>query len=101
MCVCQTERFISRRSSIEYISIGNWLSPVRVAMPQRMPSAQRHNLLIVKTHTIKDKATGGFLWDQNIVFLLLVTDKLTLPVGFLSKIHYRFNTATRIFIAQL
>jgi DDE superfamily endonuclease len=38
---------------------------------------------IAKVHTIKDKSTGGFLRGQNIVFLLLVTDKLTLPVGFL------------------
>jgi DDE superfamily endonuclease len=33
-------------------------------------------------HTIKDKKTGGFIKGQNIVLLLLVTDKITIPVGF-------------------
>ena len=31
---------------------------------------------------LKDKASGGFIQGQNIVFLLLVTDKITIPVGF-------------------
>ena len=31
---------------------------------------------------LKDKATGGFLMGQCIVFLVLVTPKITIPVGF-------------------
>jgi len=31
---------------------------------------------------LKDKSTGGFLKGQNLVLLLLVTDKVTIPVGF-------------------
>jgi hypothetical protein len=38
---------------------------------------------ISNVHTMKDKGTGGFLQGQNIVFLLLITGKVTLPVGFL------------------
>ena len=38
---------------------------------------------ISNVHTMKDKGTGGFLQGQNIVFLLLVTEKVTFPVGFL------------------
>ena len=37
---------------------------------------------ISKVHKIKDKATGGFVNGQEILILLLVTDKLTIPVGF-------------------
>tara|TARA_A100001037_G_C15085321_1_gene606387 strand:- start:82 stop:1479 length:1398 start_codon:yes stop_codon:yes gene_type:complete len=33
-------------------------------------------------HTMKDKKTGGFIKGQNIVLLLLVTEKITIPVGF-------------------
>jgi len=37
---------------------------------------------IAKVHKIKDKKTGGFFDGQNIIFLLLVSDELTIPVGF-------------------
>ena len=37
---------------------------------------------ISKVHTIKDKKTGGYLRGQNLVFLLLVCEKVTIPVGF-------------------
>lgn len=35
-----------------------------------------------KLHKIKDKKTGGYFIGQNLVFLLLVCEKVTLPVGF-------------------
>lgn len=38
---------------------------------------------ISKVHTMKDKGTSGFMKGQNIVFLLLITEKVTFPVGFL------------------
>ncbi|KOR28001.1 transposase, partial [Achromatium sp. WMS2] len=34
------------------------------------------------THKIFDKKTGGYFNGQSIVFLLLVTPKITIPVGF-------------------
>jgi hypothetical protein len=37
---------------------------------------------IALVHKIYDKKTGGYFMGQNLVFLLLVTDKITLPVGF-------------------
>jgi hypothetical protein len=37
---------------------------------------------LFKTHKIKDKSTGGYINGQNIVLLMLVTDKVSLPVGF-------------------
>jgi hypothetical protein len=37
---------------------------------------------ISHVHKLKDKVTGGFLMGQCIVFLVLVTPKITIPVGF-------------------
>ena len=37
---------------------------------------------IAKVHKIRDKRHNGFFNGQNIVFLLLVSDSLTIPVGF-------------------
>lgn len=37
---------------------------------------------IFKTHKLKDKSSGGYVNGQTIMLLLLVTPKVTLPVGF-------------------
>jgi len=37
---------------------------------------------IAYVHKLKDKASGGFIQGQCIVFLVLVTPKITFPVGF-------------------
>ncbi len=37
---------------------------------------------IFKAHKIKDKNSGGFMMGQKIVFLLLVTPKISIPVAF-------------------
>jgi hypothetical protein len=37
---------------------------------------------IAKVHKIKDKRSGGFFNGQSIIFLLLVSDELTIPIGF-------------------
>lgn len=34
------------------------------------------------THRIKDKKYGGYFNGQNMVFLVIVTDKITIPCGF-------------------
>lgn len=33
-------------------------------------------------HKIKDKKTGGYFLGQNIVFLILIAEEITIPVGF-------------------
>ncbi len=45
---------------------------------QRSKSTKR----IFKTHKLKDKSSGGYVNGQTIMLLLLVTPKVTLPVGF-------------------
>ena len=37
---------------------------------------------IYRTHKIKDKSSGGYINGQTIVLLMLVTPKVSLPVGF-------------------
>lgn len=37
---------------------------------------------IAKVHKTKDKKTGGFINAQEIAFLILITEKVTIPVGF-------------------
>lgn len=37
---------------------------------------------IYYVHKIKDKPSGGYVMGQSIVFLVLITQKITIPVGF-------------------
>lgn len=37
---------------------------------------------VAHVHKMKDKSSGGYVMGQQIVFLLLVTSKITIPVGF-------------------
>jgi hypothetical protein len=37
---------------------------------------------ISHVHKIKDKPSGGYVMGQSIVFLVLITPKITIPVGF-------------------
>ena len=50
---------------------------------------------IYRAHKVFDKSTGGYFNGQSIVFLLLVTEKITIPVGFrfyCPKKHYKEDT---------
>jgi len=37
---------------------------------------------IYKAHKIKDKSSGGYVMGQSLVVLVLITSKITIPVGF-------------------
>ena len=37
---------------------------------------------ISNVHKIKDKGSGGYIMGQSLVFLVLITPKITIPVGF-------------------
>lgn len=45
---------------------------------------------IAHVHKLKDKTSGGFIWGQSLIFLLLITPKVTIPVGF---VFYRPDPA--------
>jgi hypothetical protein len=44
---------------------------------QRSKSAEA----LAHLYTLRDKERGGYLWGQSLVFLVLVTPKISLPVG--------------------
>ena len=45
---------------------------------QRSKSAKT----LAHLYKLRDKESGGYVWGQSLVFLLFVTPKLTIPVGF-------------------
>ena len=38
--------------------------------------------VLAHLYKLRDKASGGYLWGQSLVFLVLVTPTISLPVGF-------------------
>jgi hypothetical protein len=45
---------------------------------QRSKSAQT----LAHLYKLRDKDSGGYIWGQSLVFLVLVTPKISIPVGF-------------------
>jgi hypothetical protein len=45
---------------------------------QRSKSAKA----LAHLYKLRDKESGGYIWGQSLVFLLLVTPKISIPVGF-------------------
>jgi DDE superfamily endonuclease len=45
---------------------------------QRSKSAK----VLAHLYKLRDKESGGYIWGQSLVFLLLVTAKISIPVGF-------------------
>jgi hypothetical protein len=45
---------------------------------QRSKSAKT----LAHLYKLRDKERGGSLWGQSLVFLVLITPKISLPVGF-------------------
>jgi len=45
---------------------------------QRSKSAKA----LAHLYKLRDKESGGYLWGQRLVFLVLVTPKISIPVGF-------------------
>jgi hypothetical protein len=38
--------------------------------------------VLAHLYKLRDKESGGYLWGQSLIFLLLVTPKISIPVGF-------------------
>ncbi len=54
---------------------------------------------IAHVHKLKDKASGGFIRGQNLIFLLLITPKVTIPVGFVIALKYQGEEQYRYLVA--
>ncbi len=54
----------------------------RLAIDETDKKRSKAAKLIYKLHKIKDKSSGGFVNGQKLVFLFLITDSISIPVGF-------------------
>jgi hypothetical protein len=54
----------------------------RLAIDETDKKRSKAAKLIYKLHKIKDKASGGYINGQKLVFLFLITDLVSIPVGF-------------------
>ncbi len=54
----------------------------RLALDETDKKRSKSAKLIHKVHKIKDKASGGYINGQKLVFLFLITDIVSIPVGF-------------------
>lgn len=54
----------------------------RLAIDETDKKRSKAAKLIYKLHKIKDKASGGYINGQKLVFIYLITDLVSIPVGF-------------------
>ena len=54
----------------------------RLALDETDKKRSKSAKLIHKVYKIKDKASGGYINGQKLVFLFLITDIVSIPVGF-------------------
>jgi len=54
----------------------------RIAIDETDKKRSKAAKLIYKLHKIKDKASGGYINGQKLVFIFLITDLVSIPVGF-------------------
>ena len=54
----------------------------RLAIDETDKKRSKAAKLIYKLHKIKDKASGGYINGQKLVFLFFITDFVSIPVGF-------------------
>lgn len=54
----------------------------RLAIDETDKKRSKATKMIFKSHKIKDKASGGYINGQKLVFLFFITDLVSIPVGF-------------------
>ncbi len=69
-------------AGVKLVLIRSGITNGRLVLDETDRSRSKSTKRIHKTHKQKDKATGGYVNGQTIVLLLLVTDSITIPVGF-------------------
>ena len=73
--------YLLRASTLRIIEQYNIRSGVLV-IDDTDRERSKNTVQISKTHKIKNKKSGGYFNGQNIIFLILVSKELTIPVGF-------------------
>jgi len=79
----QTNRFwrILLQASVHVILSQYAITEGVIVVDDSDKKRARQTTRIYKAHKVKDKKSGGFINGQNFVLVLLVTPKVTLPVG--------------------
>lgn len=70
------------KSSVTHIIDKYRITHGVLAIDDSDKSRSKNTKAIAKAHKMKDKKTGGYVNGQNVVFLLLISNGITLPVGF-------------------
>lgn len=69
-------------SSVKYIIKKYKITNCVLGIDDSDKTRSKNATEIAKIHKIKDKKTAGYMNGQNVVFLVLVSNGITLPVGF-------------------
>ena len=79
----QTNRFwrVLLRTSVRVILARYGISGGVIVVDDSEKKRAKQTKRIYKAHKVKDKKSGGFINGQSVGLLLLVTPKVTLPVG--------------------
>jgi len=70
------------QASIQMVLSSYGITRGVLALDDTANKRSKHTKRISKTHKTKDKSTGGYFNGQELVILLLITEKVTIPVGF-------------------
>ena len=57
-------------------------SPTALVIDDTDNSRSKAAKKLAYLYKLRDKESGGYLWGQSLVFLLLVTPQISIPVGF-------------------
>lgn len=69
-------------SSVQVLLKTYGITKCHIALDDSDNARSKNAKNLHKLHKIKDKKTGGFVLGQSLVVLVLVSDKITFPVGF-------------------
>lgn len=68
--------------SVKYIILKYKIKSCSLVIDDSDRDRSKNTTKIAKVHKLKDKLTGGYVNGQNIVFLVLVSKEVTIPVGY-------------------
>lgn len=70
------------QASIKNIIKDYGITQGTIALDDSDKKRSKRTTCIKGAHKVKDKATGGYFNGQELVFLILITDRVTFPIGF-------------------
>jgi len=68
--------------SVKYLILKYKITSCSLVIDDSDRARSKNTTEIAKVQKLKDKLTGGYFYGQNLVFLVLVSKEITLPVGY-------------------